>query len=168
MNKFKDLPEIQRTAAMAAALLLVAVLGTVGFKFVFNPMAPRLDQLEEQLAEIKPVEVKYGKPNWDFEQWQLSLANKPGLWKILVEPPPPPPAPPPPPPDMSKLLTGISASRAQVGGKVRIIKPDSPRGEFMAVGEKINNCAIKEITKTDVIFSITHLGKELTYKMPRR
>lgn len=168
MNRIlKDITEVQRAAVIGAALLLVAVLGTIGFKFIFNPMHPRLEQLQDQLAEIKPVEVSYGKPDWDSEQWQESLAAKPGLWRVLVEPPPPPPAAPPPPPDMSKLLAGVAATRAQVGGKAKITKPGDQRGTFMAVGDKINDCTIVEITKTEVVFSITHLGKELQYRMRR-
>ena len=67
------------------------------------------------------------------------------------------------------MLTGVSATRQQVGDKIKFILPDNPRGEFLGVGDSINSIKIKTINKTSVLFSYIwpQMNKELTYSMPR-
>jgi len=156
---------VERMVFTVAGLLTAALAAAAGFQFLNPPARP--EEFQQQLAAIEPVEMRYEKQAWPYEEWQERLASRPALWKELVEPPPPPKAPPPPPPDMAKLLAGVTAGRQQVGDRAKIMVPGDKRGTFMGVGEKVNGCEIKEVSKKEVIFSLIHLEKEITYSIPR-
>jgi len=158
---------MERLLVIISVIVLIAILGVMAFLFVRDPMDEHRVTLDDQLAAVKPVDVAFQKPNWDFDKWQNSLATKPALWKELVEAPPPAPPAPPPPPDLQALLKDVTAGRQQVGNKVKILKKGDARGSFLGVGETLNGLTIKEITKKEVVFSMTWQGKELTVNLPR-
>ena len=154
-------------ALKVGAVILVAIVVALGYFLMANPLDARRLQLAAELAEIKPIEVDFHPPDWDFEAWERSIAEKPALWEELVEPPPPPKPPPPKPPNLGKMIAGVSASRQQIGKKAKIITKNDPRGAFMAVGDVVGGLTIKEITKTEVILVLKWQGKELTTSLPR-
>jgi type II secretory pathway component PulC len=158
---------MERIIFIAGCALLILIVGAVALFFVFNPMERHRVALAAELGKIQPEDVPFPKPSRDYEKWVQQIAGKPNLWKELVEAPPPPEPVKPPDPKLEEMLKGVTIGRQQIGSKVKIMKPDDQRGQFYTVGDTINGCTIKEISKTDVTFSLTFEGKELLYKMQR-
>jgi len=158
---------VERNVLIAGAAVFVVVMAAAGYLFVADPLDARRLELAAELSEIKPVDVDFQPPDWDFDAWGRAIAEKPALWEELIEPPPPPAPPPPKPPDLAKMIAGVSASRQQIGKKAKIITKNNARGEFMAVGDVVGGLTIKQITKTEVVLALKWKGKELTTSLPR-
>lgn len=161
---------MERTGVIVGVAVLAAILAATGYFAFTNPVADRRELFNQDLAKIKPTEVKYDDKVGDFDRWQESIAAKPNLWERLVEPPPPPPKAPEPPPNLNKMLqdAGVAIGRAKVGDKVQIQTKGDQRGKFMAVGDSIAGLTIKEVTKDKVVFSLQWKGQELTTDLSRK
>ena len=162
---------MEKIVTIVLAALLAALLAAIAFFAFSNPINANRKALAATIAEVKPIEVLFEKPNWDFDKWQRSIAGKPSLWHELVEPPPPPAPPPPPPeqpPNLEALIKDVTAGRQQIGAKIKIMKPGDTKGSFMAVGDELNGLKIKEITKTSVVLSMEWKGQELTTTITRK
>lgn len=157
---------LERMVFTVAGLITAALTAAAGFQMFWSPPS-RPEEFRQQLAAIEPVEMRYEKQSWPYEEWQEKLASRPALWKELVKPPPPPKAAPPPPPDLAKILAGVTAGRQQVGDRAKIMTPGDKRGSFMGVGEQVNGCTIKEVSKKEVVFVMMHLDQEIKYAIPR-
>ncbi|HEO71649.1 MAG TPA: hypothetical protein ENN80_10330 [Candidatus Hydrogenedentes bacterium] len=153
-------------------ILVLLAIGALGALIVLNaiqqPIKKEQAWLDEELARIRPTQVLFPKPDWDFHAWHQAIAGKAALWKEIVPPPPPKPKPPPKPPNIEEKLVGVEATRQQVGDKARIRTPDNPRGDFYGVGDTINGLRIKEVTKYQVVFCLEWMGQELTTSLERR
>ncbi|HOC74199.1 MAG TPA: hypothetical protein PKL54_15400, partial [Candidatus Hydrogenedentes bacterium] len=57
----------------------------------------------------------------------------------------------------------------QVGQKVKLVTPQSPRGVFVGVGDDVNGLKVKSIEKTGIVLSFLWKEKqeELTVTLPR-
>lgn len=152
--------------------IVVCILGLVVMNMVDSPMKARSEDLQVRLLD-NPVQTSdAGVDVVPVEEWNRVILAKNTVWRSLVAPPPPPPPLPPPPPQEPKveqMLAGVSATRQQVGDKVKFVLPDNPKGEFLGVGDSINNVAINSISKTEVVFIYNWApgNKVLTYTMPR-
>ena len=159
---------MERTITVLCALLLAVVVAAAGLQIVFNPIGARRTTLEDQLAKISPVDVKFERRDLDLDSVQKKLASKPGLWVELLAPPPPPPPPPPTPPNLAEKAKGLAFGRQQVGGKVKMTTAGDAKGSFVGVGDQVNGLTVKEITKTSVVLALTWQGQELTISRERK
>ncbi len=161
--------KITRLLLTACAAVAVAALAWAVFLFVNNPFRARHAVLAAEIAEIKPVDVTFAPPEWDFAGWQDAIAAKPKLWDRLYDPPAPPPPAPPKPPDLNKILSdnGVTVGRQQVGEKAKIMTKADARGAFMGVGDQIAGLTITEVTRTNVKFSMEWRGQTLEASLPR-
>jgi len=89
------------------------------------------------------------------------------LWEELVPPPPPPPPPPEQPPNLKDKLKGVTPMKAQIGDRLKIRVPSSPKGALFGVGDNINGLVISEINKDYVVFTYEWKGQTLTESLPR-
>lgn len=152
---------MERIATLICVGVIALLAVTLVYSLLFSPLADRRADLELELSQIKPVTVAFPAPNWDFDSWQNSIAAKPSLWQELIAPPPPPPPPAPKPPSLDEKLKDVKLGRARIGDKAQIISKEFPKGTFVSVGDKVNGCTVKEITKQSVTFSLEWQGKEL-------
>lgn len=159
---------MERFITLIGALALAGVLAFGGYRMYSNPMAAGKVRLENQLKGIKPIDVKFEKPAWDFDKWQGAIAAKPALWEPLIAAPLPPPPPPKQPPDLEKMMKDVSFGRAQVGTKVKMLDGKDPKGSFVKVGDSVNGLTIKEITKTSVLLTFPWEDQELKIEIPRK
>lgn len=156
---------------IALSVLLVA---RILFGFIANPMSEVRADLEQELAQV-PVDRGVGGSLNDFATIQNTLAARPPLWRELVPAPETPqetPIAPPGPeaPDLAALLKEVSVGRGQIGeDKIRLHTPGAPKGEWVAVGTKINGCTLASFTPEDVIFTFKWKEGEalLSIALPR-
>ncbi|MEK7793379.1 MAG: hypothetical protein AAB353_02565 [Candidatus Hydrogenedentota bacterium] len=161
--------------------ILMLALGTLclaltGKNYLDNPQKARMDALAKRLNTIEPRRIDYiTQSNVDYTSLQGQILSRPNLFQELIPPSPPPkvaPPPPPKPPDLEALLKGVIASRNELtrGGvkKVRMTTPASKTPEFFKVGDQINGVTLKEIKRTEVIFSIIANEVEYTKAIPRQ
>jgi len=139
---------------------------------VSDPFEARRLDLSERLRQGQARGAVDLRPHWSFAEWQMALKGKDTLWAELVAAPPPPPAPPPkaePCPPPCEALKDVSASRHQIGGKVKIILPSNPRGQFMEVGEVIFGATLESYDRDFVVFRVfcSSQNKDLYCKLPR-
>ncbi|MBW7865811.1 MAG: hypothetical protein H3C30_15530 [Candidatus Hydrogenedentes bacterium] len=68
-----------------------------------------------------------------------------------------------------KMLEGVKFTRQQVGPKVKMNSPQSPKGSFVGEGDKVNGLTVKSISKTGVTLTFfwKEKNEELTITMPR-
>ena len=159
---------MERIITLIGALVCAGIVVFIALNFVYNPMHAREKALVAEASRIAPIEVNFEKPNWDFKKWQQSIAAKPALWQQLLAPPAPPPPPPEKPPDLNAMIKDVAVGRQQIGPKVKVMKGGDAKGTFMAVGDTLNGLTIKEITKTEMVLSLTWKGQELTVAIPRK
>lgn len=151
-------------------------LAYVAYRQIDNPYAAREVKLRANLADVTAPEVTYvTTSDVDYQALQQEVLAKPALFRELIPPPPPPkaaPPPPPPPPDLAKMLEGVIAGTATItkNGEpaAKIRTANDPRGEFKGVGDTVNGLTIKEITKEEVIFTLTANEKEYTHRLKRQ
>lgn len=158
-----------RLVLIACGALAVAAVAWTAFLLVDNPFHDRHRVLAAEIAGVKPVEVEFTPPEWDFAGWQDAIAAKPKLWDRLYEPPAPAPPAPPKPPDLNKILSdnGVTVGRQQVGQKARVMTKADSRGTFMGVGDQIAGLTIAEVTRTNVKFTMEWRGQTLEASLPR-
>lgn len=162
-----------------AAILMLAVaalcLALTGENYFANPEKARMDALAKRLNAIEPRRTDYiTQDSVDYTSLQSQILSRPNLFQELIPPPPPPkvaPPPPPKPPDLDALLKGVIPSRNELtrGGvrKIRMMTPARATPEFFKVGDQINGVTLKEIKKTEVVFSIVANEVEYTKAIPR-
>lgn len=167
---------MDRNFWMVSALVCAPFVALFGFNMWNDPLTPQRDWLSSQLAGIaleQRAEVVEETPK---AAWLESIAAKPVAWRSITTPPPapapeaPPPPPPPKCPDMKEMLAGIRIpARAQIGNRIRVIHPDSPRGDWMTRGAVLKGCVLADFDKTSVTFTFEckEAGKMLTLKIPR-
>ncbi len=161
---------MERRILIVCGMLLAVILVAILFGLVRDSYAARREALAADLGAIRPVEVSFDNPNWDFEKWQKTVAGKPALWQELIAPPPKPPPPPPPPPkppDTKAMIKDVVATRSQMGPRAKIKTKTDPKGTFLGVGDQVNGMTIKEITKTTIVLSLTWQNQELTETLER-
>jgi hypothetical protein len=149
-------------------VVLLGICGIIVHHQVTRPLDEKLAWVDRELANINPTWVEFPQPDWNFKRWHEAITGKKALWQEIVPPPPPPPPKEEPPPDLRKELTGVEATRSQIGQKVKFKTPENQKGVFYTVGDKINGLTIKSITKDYVEFSLQWKGEELTTRLGRR
>ena len=158
---------MERRYLIIVIAILAAVVVALGLRSALNPYKQREANLQDELAQIKPVEVKPETQQENFARWKQTIDQKPAVWRELIPAPPPPPPKPPKPPNTKQMLKGLQVTRQGFGDKVRIMSKANPKGAFLGPGDSINGMKIKEVTKTTVTFSLQWQGKELTEIIPR-
>lgn len=163
---------MERVLNMAGIGILLMIGAALLLNLFNDPMAARRKDLERRLADIGTEPDQNGIAPAESKGWDRTITEKRGVWQELIPPPPPPPPPPPEPPkrpDLAQMLSGVRATRQQVGGKAKFILPDNPRGVFLGEGEKINGVSIVSFSRTEVVFSYVwrEMNQELTFTMPR-
>ena len=167
---------MDRVTMIAMLAVGTLCLALTGKNYLDNPQKARMDALAKRLNAIEPRRIDYiTQSNVDYTALQGQILSRPNLFQELIPPPPPPkvaPPPPPKPPDLNALLKGVLASRHEVtkGGvkEIRMTTPASTTPEFFKVGDQINGVTLKEITRTEVIFSIVANENEYTKAIPRQ
>lgn len=168
----KNLDKFDRILYIAAGGMVLLVFFQVVANALSDPMETRRIALSDRLLQGEARGAIDLRPSWRFDEWQQSLQGKETLWRELVAPPPPPPPKPPTPepcPPPCKGLEDVIASRHQIGGKVKIILPDNPRGQFMEVGEMLYGARLESFDREFVVFHVycESQGKDLYCKLPR-
>lgn len=157
------------TAVIAALIMLWILLHTVA-----NPMDDVRAELARELAQV-PEGAGSGAEGLEFAALQNSIAGRPSLWRELIAAPEAPPEAPvvdagPSAPNLADRLKDISIGRGQIGtNKIRILTPDAPEGEWMAIGTTINGCTLDSFTRDEAIFTYDWKegGKKLSIALPR-
>ncbi|HUW60437.1 MAG TPA: hypothetical protein VMZ06_05480 [Candidatus Bathyarchaeia archaeon] len=158
---------MERRYVIIVIAVLAVIAVAVGLRSALNPYRTRQAALQADLAQIKPVEVKLQTKQANFARWKQAIGAKPAVWQELIPAPPPPPPPPPKPPNTKEKIAGLKVTRQGIGDKVRIMSKENPKGVFLGPGDSINGMKIKEVTKTDVTFSLKWRDKELTETVHR-
>jgi len=161
---------VERLAYLLGALAVAAVLAFMVMNAVTDPLARERSWLETELRYVDKVPIAEIGGGSNADRWGKTILAQEFLWESLIPPPPPPPPKPPPkpkPPDIAKALEGVEASRAQIGNKVKIITPDNPRGEWMALGETIKGATLEAITRTEVKFTMKWEGGKVAHTIAR-
>lgn len=156
--------QITRITLAIVAIIFCAIV----IRAIADPMRARAVDLDTRLAQIQPAAITFTQTSPPVEQWQKDILGKPAIWSPIVEAPTQPATSPEAVPDLKALLADVIPTRQQVGAKAKIITPENPKGDFMAVGEQIHNATIKDIARTSVTFSMNWKGKELTLTIPRK
>ncbi|MBI5094909.1 MAG: hypothetical protein HZB26_21045 [Candidatus Hydrogenedentes bacterium] len=143
-------------AASVFALALV-------YGFVRNPAAAHSAWLTQRLEDTTVLPVDTGPAELDIARLPKAIAAKPNLWQDLVATPPPVAAAP----DLKKMLEGVTATRQQVGEKVKLISNAKKSSEYVAQGDTYNGLVVKSITVKEVIFSLIQASQEYTLGLPR-
>lgn len=168
----KNLDKFDRMVAIAAGGFVLLILFQVVANALTDPFEARRMELSDRLRQSEARGALDLRPVWRFAEWQQSLKSKDSLWRELVPPPPPPPPKPPAPepcPPPCKGLEDVVASRHQIGGKVKIILPGNPRGQFMEVGETLYGARLESFDREFVVFHVycESQDKDLYCKLPR-
>jgi len=152
--------------------LAVLILLQIAMNAFGDPFESRRMELSDRLRQSQARGAVDLRPNWSFAEWQQTLKGKDSLWRELVAAPPPAPAAPPAPepcPPPCERLKDVTASRHQIGGRVKIILPSDPRGQFMEVGEVLNGATLESYDRDFVVFHVfcESQQKDLYCKLPR-
>jgi len=158
---------MERRYVIIVIAVLAVIAVAVGLRSALNPYRTRQAALQADLAQIKPVEVKLQTKQANLARWKQAIGAIPAVWQELIPAPPPPPPPPPKPPNTKEKIAGLKVTRQGIGDKVRIMSKENPKGVFLGPGDSINGMKIKEVTKTDVTFSLKWRDKELTETVHR-
>ncbi len=154
-----------------ANILGGGVLAAIAVLFVLDlvksPVKTDREAFDYQVAYIEVPELDFGDTkNPEFEEWQRIINSQPKLWEPLFRPQPRTG----PPPNLAQQLAGVFPTRNEIGvgpdRKVQIQVDGQPN--WYTVGQQIKGCAIKEITNSTVVFSVTHGGQEYGIALPRR
>lgn len=156
------------TAVIAALIVLRMLLYTV-----VNPMDRVRADLARERAQV-PVSGASGAEGLEFAALQNTIAGRPSLWRELIPLPEEPEAPTvptgPSAPNLADRLKGVSIGRGQIGtNKIRVLTPDAPEGQWMAIGSTLNGCTLDSFTRDEVIFTYDWKegGKKLSIALPR-
>lgn len=150
-----------------AGVCVFLAQGTVRDPFGYNR-----EDLDQRLAAVPPETRAEERVVWPWADWEKSITSNRKTWDALV-PEPPPVIPPPPPPKecepIENKLQGVVPTRRGMGEKVRIITPQSPKGDYYMAGDSINGCTIDQVTKKEVTFSYlcTERNQTLTVTLAR-
>lgn len=163
---------MQRILLILGCGILAAILVLIAMSIVSDPLGAKRAQLAQDLQNVPAVMEFPEATPLPFSEWEGVISDKIGVWDALVPPPPPPKPPPPPPPtppDIRKMLEGVKASKHQVGSKVKIITPESPRGTFYEAGDTVKGCTLKSFDRNAVTFSFfwREGNKELSHVIAR-
>lgn len=156
-----------RIAQLLGGVLFAGLCALILLNFAMNPLGSRADALAQQLRNVETSPPDTGSLGWNFDAWHASIMAKPKLWEELVPPPPPPPPPPEQPPNLKDKLKGVTPLKAQIGDRIKIRVPSSPKGALFGVGDNINGLALSEITKDSVVFTFEWKGQQLKESLPR-
>lgn len=162
--------KLPRVLAIIAVLLLLRLV----FNAVLNPLDTVRRDLARELEQV-PGAAHARSDGPEYAALQNAIAARPALWNALIAPPEvpvetPAPTPGPTPPNMDKLLEGVSIGRGQIGeNKIRVITPDAPDGQWMAIGTEIKGCRLDSFTRDEAIFTYDWKagGKKLSLSLPR-
>lgn len=153
---------------LICGLAAAGFIGALAINVVEDPLKEERRALSRQLERLRPERKVYvTSTDLDFQRIRETITGKDALWDELIPPPPKPP-PPKKTPNFGQLLKGVSVGQGQIGDKIRIIMPGSPRGEFLGVGDKVNLLTISEITPEYVEFSLDWVdGETYTHRLQR-
>jgi hypothetical protein len=170
---WKGLPMESKFTRVTLVVSLV-ILARIALYTAVNPMDAVRADLDRELAQV-PEAGTGGGDEFDYAEIQQTIAARPTLWRELVAMPAPAPeatkAPVgPKAPDLNALLKGVSIGRGQIGeNKVRVLTPEAPNGQWVAVGAQIKGCTLESISAKEVVF--TYKWKEgkksLSLALPR-
>ncbi len=164
------LTRLTRIAAVISALIALWIL----LHMVVNPMDGVRADLARELAQV-PASGASGAEGLEFAALQNRIAGRPSLWRELIAAPEAPPEAPavaagPSAPNLADRLKDISIGRGQIGtNKIRVLTPDAPEGQWMAIGTAINGCTLDSFTRDEAIFVYEWKegGKKLSIALPR-
>lgn len=166
-----DLLKTRRILVTFGLISAVAVAWIV-LSFIRNPMDARLAKLEAEINDIQvaPVFV-VGPSQTNYPQVQRSIQGKNVLWRALISPHQQA-KPQATGPNFAHLLKGVDVSgpEMKVGDtlKLRVVTPQSPRGNWVQVGDKLGGTEIVQITPQSVIVSATKGNKTYKHTLQRK
>ena len=163
-------PNMTRVSLALCALIVLRIL----FQTFANPMDEIRADLARELAQT-PAGVGTGGDGQDFAALQNRIARRSSLWRELIAAPAAPQKAPvvdagPSAPNLADRLKDISIGRGQIGtNKIRVLTPDAPEGEWMAIGTTINGCTLDSFTRDEAIFTFDWKegGKKLSIALTR-
>ncbi len=156
------------TIFLIGVALFAASLAVAAYRVVASPVAAMERDLAQQIEEAQKTDTRYyTRAELNYDALEQTIAARKDLWGAIVKPPPPAPPPPKPPVNVKAMLTGVKATRVGVGGKVKIVTPEAPRGAFFSIGEVIRGATITAITPTEVEFTVDDNGKPVKDTLPR-
>lgn len=161
---------LTRIAVVISALIALRIL----FLTVANPMDGVRADLARELAQV-PASGASGTESLEFAALQNRIAGRPSLSRELIAAPEAPAEAPvviadPIAPNLADRLKDISIGRGQIGtNKIRVLTPDAPEGEWMAIGTTVNGCTLDSFTRDEAIFTYDWKegGKKLSIALPR-
>jgi len=149
---------LERIINIIGAVLLAGVAGAMIFNGVQDPLAEKRERFARQFSGVGVTKDSAQQDEANFDAWRGTIASKVALWEPISETPKPPPPPPPkvatcpPPRDLIKKLNelGVRFTRQQIGQKIKVVRGEGRKAEFMTVGESIQGYTIVSFDKSNV------------------
>lgn len=155
-------------------LISAVILARILLFAVVNPMDAVRADLAMEVAQASGDTVPVGGGS-DYASLQNDIAARPSLWSELVEAPPAAPEAPinavqVKKPDLAAMLKGVKIDRGQIGeNKIRVITPETPKGQWVVVGTVIKGCTLASFNADGVTFTYhwKEGGQDLRLTLPR-
>lgn len=158
---------MKRLIEIVGIVAAVVIVGLIGINYSRNPVLPREAWLQSQLAQLSPDWSAEETVHVNSEELVGVIQSKPSVWDRLIAPPPPAPKPV----NVMEKLQGVKVTRQRMGSgdsvKLKLTTPAAPRGAWFGKGDNINGATIKEITDSEIVFSVMDNGKEYTGSLKR-
>jgi hypothetical protein len=156
---------VARWVAIGSIVAFLVGVGLLAKNQAYSAIEKKRSWLESEMAGAVEEELNIALEQPNYKEAAQKIVSKPALWQPLVSPPERKKAAP----DLQKMLADVKLTTQRVGRppstRVKILTKANRNGLWISVGSIVNDCRVKQITDTGIVFSVVQDGVEYTHTL---